>query len=298
MKKLLIIFIIFSNILFAKEYSVGFAQTTFDNDWMLAQVKHFQNEIKKHNNIKVTVTNAQGKVSKQVRDIEGFIKQNVDFIVVCSLNKDILPLVINKAMKKNIRVILLSRGIKGDNYTTFISPNNKQIAQDAAKFLIQKLNGKGKILMLQGINGVTSSIEREEGFNEIAKNYPDISIIKKRANYLRNDAIKVMEDLYKENTKFDAIYAQSDSMLIGAREVVKKHEKNFHYPSVSIDYIKQTREAILNNEQSASFLYPTSGKEGAQTIIKLINGEDVPKRIEIKSSIITKDNAKEIEPIF
>jgi len=298
MRFVLLFLIIFISSAFSREYTVGFAQTTFDNDWMLAQVKHFKDEIEKHENIKLIVKNANGKVSKQIRHIEQFTKDNVDFIVTCPLNKDILPLALNKAMKKDIKVILLSRGVNGNNYTTFISPNNKNIANDAAKYLINKIDKSGVILMLQGIKDVTSSIQREEGFDEIANKYQNIKIIKKRANYLRSDAIKVMEEIYRKDIKFDAIYAQSDSMLIGAREVIKKYEGKMKYPSVSIDYIKQTQKAILNGEQSASFLYPTSGKEGALVVIDLINKKEVAKKIDIKSTIITKENAKKIDPIF
>lgn len=296
--KYILFLVIFLNILDAKDYTIGFSQNTLQNDWIVAQANEVKNEISKHKNLKLIVKNAQGKVSNQIRHLEEFIKTNVDFIIVCPLNAQITPLVLKKAIKKNIKVILLSRGINSDDYTSFITGSNRLIAQKSAKYLAKKINYKGTILMLQGVQGASSSIQREEGFDNIIKNYPLINVIKRRANYMRNDAIKVMEELYKNNIKFDAIYAQSDSMLIGAREVIKRHKNKIDFPTTSIDYIKETKSALLNEEQTASFLYPTAAKEGVQTIIDIINNKKIQKNVILDTIMITKENAKEIEPIF
>ncbi len=295
------IFVLFSilNILIAKEYVIGFSQDTLANDWRAAQVQEVKNEVMKHNNLKLIVKDANAKVSKQIRDIEEFIKVKVDFIIASPKNAKITSLVLKKAIDKNIKVILISRTITTDDYTTFIAPNNYMIGQDAAKVLIKHMNYKGTILMLQGVKGASSTQQRSDGFKNIINKYQDIKLITRRANYLRNDAIKVMENIYKKNIHFDAIYSHSDSMLIGAREVMKKLNKDIKsIPSVSIDYIKETRKAILNGEQLASFIYPTSGKEGVQVIVDIINGKTVQKNIVLDTILITKENANTVTPIF
>lgn len=298
MLRLPLFLIILVSTLFSKEIIIGFAQDTLSNDWRVAQVEEVKTEVFKHKNLKLIVKNAKGKVSNQIKDIESFIEQKVDFIITSPINAQITSEVLKKAIENKIKVILISRGINTSDYTTFIAPDNKQIGRNAAVFLANKINYEGTILMLQGVQGATSTIQREEGFEEITKKYPKIKIIKKRANYLRSDAIKVMEEIYSNNIKFDAIYSHSDSMLVGARQVIKKHQNVINFPSVGIDYIKEAKLAIEKNEQSATFLYPTSGKEGVKAIIDIINNKPIEKNIIIDSQIITKENTKYIKPIF
>lgn len=284
--------------LFAKQYIIGFSQDTLSNDWRLAQVKQVKKEVNKYQNLKLYIKDANAKVSKQIRDIEEFINQGVDFIIASPKDAKITSLVLKKAMEKGIKVILISRTISSDDYTVFIAPDNYKIGQDAAKLLVKKLNGRGTILMLQGVQGASSTIQRKNGFLDIVKKYPDINVILRRGNYLRNDAIKVMETIYQDEIDFDAIYSHSDSMLIGAREVMNRLQKDTKIPMVGIDYIKETKVAIQEGKQMASFLYPTSAKEGVQAIVDIINGKKIAKNIVVDSIMITKDNVNKIEPIF
>ena len=296
MKKVIILFL-FCSILSAKEFTIGFSQASLSNDWLKAQLKEMKGILKNYENLQLIVKNADGKVSKQVQDIEVFTKMGVDFIIAMPLDTKITAMALKKALKKGIKIILISRIVDGENYTAFVGANNHNIAQNAAKVLVKELSSKGTILVLKGIPGVSSTKQRTAGFLDIARKYPKIKVIEKTANYQRNDAMKVMEDIYKKNIKFDAIYAQSDSMLIGAREVMKKNKSKL-IPMVSIDYIKQTKQAIIDGEQLGAFVYPTSSKEGIGLIIDIINKKKVPKISYIKSKFVTKKNVQAVEPIF
>lgn len=295
--KVFFIISIFINLSFAKDYLIGFSQDTLANDWRAAQVQEVRDEVSKHSNLKLIVKDAKGKVSNQIRDIQRFIDQKVDFIITSPKDARTTSLVLKKAIKKGIKVILISRNIVTKDYTAFIAPDNYMIGESAAKFLAKHLNYKGSVLMLQGVKGASSTTQRTKGFEKIISRYPNMKIVKRRANYLRNDAIKVMEEIYKSNISFDAIYSQSDSMLIGAREVMERLNKPL-VPSVGIDYIKQTRQAIMDGKQLASFLYPTSGKQGVEAIVDIIEGKKVPKNRILDTIMVTKDNVDKVKPIF
>ena len=296
MRKLIILFLLCS-FLSAKDYTIGFAQASLSNDWLKSQLQEMKKSLQSYKNLKLIVKNADGKVSKQIRDIEEFIKMKVDFIIAMPLDTKITALALNKAHKKGIKVILISRTIDGEGYDAFIGPNNYEIGKDSAKILVKKLSRKGTILVLKGIKGASSTKQRTAGFLDGIQKYPNIKVIEKTANYQSNDAMKVMEELYKSNIKFDAIYAQSDSMLIGARTVMNSQNAK-KIPTVSIDYIKATQQAIIDGEQFAAFVYPTSAKEGIDLIKDMINKKDVPKVTYIKSKLVTKENAQNIKPIF
>lgn len=297
-EKFIVFFLLLSVISLAKEYKIGFAQDTLTNDWRKAQVDEAIKEVDKHDFLSITVKDAKGSVAKQVLDIETFIKQEYDYIITSPIEPAITSMVLKKAIKKGIKVILIDRGVHGDSYTAFIAPDNYKIGQDAARYLLKKMNYKGIVLMLQGIEGATPTVLREQGFEDVAKEYKDVKIIKKRANYLRNDAIMALEEIYKEKIKFDAIFSHSDSMLIGAREVMKRYDRAQTIPMVGIDYIKPAREAILNGVQSASFVYPTCAKEGIETIVKIINSQKIQKDRILDTLMVDKRNASRIDPLF
>ena len=133
---------------------------------------------------------------------------------------------------------------------------------------------------------------------DVVKEYEDVDVIKRVGNFLRNDTMKVMEDIYAQQIEFDAIYSQSDSMLVGVREVQAKLGLDKGGIAVGIDYIQEAKDAILEGKQTATFLYPTVAKEGIEVIVDLINGKEVAKDITVPTKLITIDNVKEVAPIF
>ncbi|QOG12531.1 substrate-binding domain-containing protein [Arcobacter sp. FWKO B] len=296
--KILIILFLTILTLNAKTYKIGFAQDTLENDWRKAQVEEAIKEVSKYPFLQIEIKDAKTKVANQILHIEQFIHDGVDFIITSPIDPHVTSLALQKAIDKGIKVILIDRGIYGDGYTTFISPDNKKIAKQAAEFIAKEMNYKGVVLMLKGLEKAMPTTQREAGFEEVISQYKDIKIIKKRANYLRTDAIKAMDEIYKDNIKFDAIYSHSDSMLIGAREVMAKNKDFRKIPTVGIDYIKDAKDAIAKGSQSASFTYPTVAKDGIEAIVRIIQGENVEKNVTIDTTIVTKDNVYKIEPIF
>lgn len=281
-------------------YKVGFAQDTMSNDWRRAQANALAAEFKKHPNIKFILTDAGGNSAKQIQDIEDLAHQKVDILITSPRDGVMSTPAISRIYKQGIPVVLITRQIASNDYTSLISPDDYEIASNAGNFLAKKLSGKGSIFIIRGVPTATTAIARTQGFLDAIKNYPDIKIAEmKDGNYLRGDAIRVTEKLLMDGVKFDAIYAQSDSMAVGARLALKKagispKDKLI----VGIDYIKEAQDAIRSGEQLASFVYPICAKETAQVVLDILNGKKVPKKVTVKSSLITKANVKNIKPIF
>lgn len=298
MRVFIVAILLIVSFLEAKVYKVGFAQDTLANDWRKAQADAVESEASKYDFIDLSIKDAKGSVATQILHIEEFIESGFDFIITSPIDSKITSQVLKKALDRGIKVVLISRGVDSDNYTTFVRPNDAKIAKEAAEYLAKEMGYKGVVLMLQGVRGATTSSLRESGFEEVIREYPDMSIVKKRANYLRNDAMVAMKEIFDSKTHFDAIYSHSDSMLIGARIIIDEYKKEYDFLSVGIDYIKDAKKAILEGKQNASFTYPTVGKEGVLAVVKLIEGEEVEKDVIIDTTMITKENAKDVEPIF
>ena len=283
----------------AEQKIIAFAQDTMGNDWRRAQVRQFQEEINGTRGIKFLYSDAGGDTAKQIRNIEDHLYSGVDILVTSPQNSALMTPVIQSAYRNGTPVILLSRTIVSEDYTSFIHPDNRAIARQAAHYIVKALNGRGNVIMLMGVPGTSTVHQRSEGFEEVMAHYPNIKLVRRTANYLRGDAIRATDKLIAENTKIDAIYAQSDSMAIGAIMALKKSGID---PKpiviVGIDYISDARELIRKRELDATYLYPTAGREGARVAMDILSGKEVPKEIIIDSIEITLDNVNQIKPIF
>lgn len=283
-----------------KIYTVAYAQDSMANDWRAAQTRVFQELFAHHPGIRFVHTDGQGQIAKQIIDIENFIHQKVDILLTAPRDSIAAIPAIKKALTENIPVILVTRSIQTNDYTSLVAPDDYQIARQAARFMAKKMGGKGKILILKGVPTTTTAIARTEGFLDEIKNYPGITISGiKTGNWQRADTIHAMEEAMQQGIPFDGIYAESDSMASGARFALKKAGINpAELVTVGIDYTSEARQAIISGEQSASFVYPLSAEETVATALKIINGEPAPKRVTVNSQMVTAENVQEIMPIF
>ena len=283
----------------AKAHIVAFAQDTMGNDWRIAQVEEFKAGLEKHPDITFIHTDAKGKTALQLKHIEDLFARGIDVLVTSPMDAKMLSPVIAKVYRAGIPVVLLTRTVEGSEYTTFIHPKDYDIGEKAAAYIASRLGHSGTVLMIKGVPTASTAIGRTNGFYDEIKHYPGIKVIEKTGNYLRADAIKAVEAVLKEKHSFDAIYCQSDSMVEGVVMAMKKHGlEPKKYVIVGTDYISKGREMIRDGDLDATFLYPTAGKEGAEAVIKILEGKKVPKEIIIDSQMITKKNVEKVEPIF
>jgi len=281
-------------------YTVGFAQDTMKNDWRAAQVRELEAALRPYRNIRFVFTDAEGDPTRQALDAERLARQGVDFLVTSPRDPRIMTPVIDRIYKSGTPVILLTRKILSNNYTTFIAADDRDIARAAAHYLVKELNGKGKVVMLQGVKTASTAKARASGFREVLARNPGVQIVAEPyANYLRGDAIREMEKIIARKIRFDAVYAHSDSMAVGARIAMGKaglDPKRIRI--VGIDYIPEARDAIRRGEQSASFTYPTAGREGAHAILSLIRGKKVSKVQQIPFARVTRVNVDKVKTVF
>lgn len=283
----------------AEQYLIGFAQDTLGNDWRLAQVRDVERELSQYPEVSFIVTDAEGETSLQAQHIEDLAARGVDVLITSPRDQVVLSGVIEQVYAQGIPVILLSRSIQGEGYTSFVTSDNQAIARSAAEYLVEELQGKGHILMLEGVQGASTTQDRSEGFMQVVKTYPGIQITRRTANYLRADAILAVSDLLAKGLALDAIYAQSDSMATGARMALQQAGIDpSSLPIVGIDFITEARDAIREGQQSASFTFQTGGTEGARLAMQLLRGEEVPRKLLLDSVKVTSENVDQVEPIF
>src|SRR5687768_11296804 len=130
-------------------YVVGFSQCTVAEPWRVQMNKDIETTAAKYPNLQLKTANAEDQIDKQVSDIQNFISQGVDFIIISPKETaQSLTEAVAKAYQKGIPVIVLDRQVLGDQYTCFIGADNYKIGRAAGEFIKKILNGKGKIVEL------------------------------------------------------------------------------------------------------------------------------------------------------
>ncbi len=284
----------------ARRFLVGFAQDTLANDWRSAQVRELREAFAAYPWIELRVTNAQGSTARQIHDIENLVAQGVDLLITSPRDGQATQPAIRDVYRRGIPVVLLTRAVPGDDYSSFVSPDDRAIARRAGRLLATHLQGRGRVLMLTGVPTATTAMHRSEGFRAALSEYPEMRIVAELVgNYLRADALHQMESALSGGLAFDAIFAHSDSMASGARMALRAAGVDpATVPVVAIDYIAEAREAIRAGDQLASFSYPTCAREGAEIAVKILRGEPYPRRLTVPSQRVTGANVDQVEPIF
>ena len=283
----------------AKEKTIAFAQDTMANDFRKAQVYEVRDAVAEHPDLRFVYSDAKGQTSLLIRQIERFIAQRVDLIILGTNDEKAVVPVVAKAYHSGIPVIVLDRGIQGDAYTTFINSDNIKIGGIGGRYIAEKLKGEGTVLLFEGLQKADVTQLRSRGFlDEIAK-HPGIKVIKRTGNYLRRDAIIETEKLLREGIRFDAVFSESDSMLSGVRTVLEKHGIDpGGLVTVGCDYTTEAQNAIREGRQSGSVLFPLGGRQSVEIALKIFAGEKVPKHIFIPVKLVTKENVETVPPIF
>lgn len=278
---------------------IAYAQDTMANDFRKAQVYEVRDQISKHSNLRFIYSDGKGQTSLMIRQIELFIKQKVDLLIVGTNDESAIVPVISKAYKAGIPIIILDRGILSKNYTTFIKYDNRKIGQIAGNFIAKKIKGKGQVLLFEGVPNIDVTKLRSKGFFDVISQYKNINVIKRTGNFLRKDSIVEMEKLLKQGVRFDAIFAESDSMLSGIRLVLKRYKINpASISMVGVDFISEAQRAIRKGSQLATVTYPLGGIKAVEIALNILKGKKVPKQISIESELVTKENVNKVTPIF
>jgi ribose transport system substrate-binding protein len=244
-----------------------------------------------HPEITVVFKDAQNDNLRQVAHLEEFVRAGVNLIIISPKEAAPLTRPVADAYGKGIPVIVLDRAVLGDRYTCFIGANNKKIGRAAGRWIAKALGGKGKVVELKGLMTSIPGQDRNSGFREGIKGTGIDVVFEADMKWLEPNARKEMESALARFQRIDLVYGHNDPAAHGAYLAAKAAGRADGMAFVGIDGLPQegqmyVRQGIL----SASFEYPTGGREAIETALAILGGKTVPKEITLPSRIYTKDN--------
>ncbi|MBF9018022.1 MULTISPECIES: substrate-binding domain-containing protein [unclassified Oceanispirochaeta] len=166
------------------------------------------------------IHDSQNQSSTQMSGMENFMAQKVDGILISPMTTDSLVPAIEAAIAGGIPVATVDRQSNSDLVLIHVGADNIEGGRSAARFIIEKLGGKGKVIELEGTPGSSAAIDRKAGFDEIMSQSDVEVIVSQTAEFSRSEGQNVMEDLIIAYPDFDAVFGANDEMIIGAIEAM------------------------------------------------------------------------------
>ncbi|NPV67133.1 MAG: substrate-binding domain-containing protein [Anaerolineae bacterium] len=164
----------------------------------------------------VTVLSADDQLEKQISDVEDLIAAGVDALLI-NATQDGAVGVVEQAAQAGIPVITMQRGVPSSLVTSHIGTDNVLIGKLAAEWLVNRLGGTGRIVVLEGIPGAASSENRKTGSTPVFEAAEGIEIVAQQtAEYDRATALTVMENILQATPDIDAVFCYNDEMAMGA----------------------------------------------------------------------------------
>ena len=288
-----------------KQYFVAFSQANNAEPYRAAQNQLMQKLFGQYKDVHLVISDAQQDNSKQIAQIETFIRQKPALLIVAPNERAPLTAVMGKAMEAGVPVICLERDISAPNYTTYVGVDNRAIGRMAAEFIrdeLRRRNGepRGKLVEIRGLLGVEAQTERHDGALEVFSANPEIKVVHEAvADWLQSNARERMLEILRAEPKIDVVYAHNDPMAIGAylaaHELGREHEMFF----VGIDALGGPAGGIrkvMDGVLAATFYYPLCVDKAVEIGNRILRepGFKPEKRYLLESTPVTSENAQKL----
>lgn len=279
-----------------KRYVVGVSQCSEDV-WREKLNEELRIAALYYNDVDLRISSANDDVQLQTEQINKFVDEGVDLLIVAPGQVSISP-AIDRAYEKGIPVIIFDRRTRSDKYTAYIGADNKEIGSSMGEYLAGTLTDGGRILELSGLSTSSPAIERNKGFDSVVQCRPGISIVEHlSADWTEQGAFRTVDSLLsKPHNEFDCVFAHNDRMAMGARRAAEKHGLNLeHIKFCGIDAMPQKgggMELVDNGTLFASYTYPTRGDEVMLLAMNILEGKKYNRENQLSSALVTRDNAR------
>ncbi|MGW3424448.1 ABC transporter permease/substrate-binding protein [Streptomyces phaeochromogenes] len=273
---------------------VGLSLSTLNNPFFVQIKEGAQAEAKKLG-ADLTVTDAQNDASQQANQLQNFTSEGVDSIIVNPVDSDAAGPSVRSANKSDIPVVGVDRGVNKAETAALVASDNVEGGKLGAKALAEKLGGKGKIVILQGLAGTSASRERGAGFAEGLKAYPDIDVVAKQpADFDRTKGLDVMTNLLQAHPDVQGVFAENDEMALGAVKALgSKAGKSVQV--IGFDGTPDGLKAVKEGTMYASVAQQPKelGRIAVENALRAADDKEVEKTVKVPVKVVTSKNVDE-----
>lgn len=293
-----------------KKVVIGFSGPAADHGWLAAINNSALAEAKKHSDVELKAAEGTNDASLQISQIETFINDKVDAIVLLPTDGAALTEVATKAMNAGIPVINVDREfsspfaaratILGDNYGMGVSAGTY-----ACKLVKDKSLSNPVIAEIAGIDALPLTQDRSKGFADALKACGQTVDNRVAAEFTVESGNRQASNLLQAAKKIDILWNHDDDQGVGvmaALDQANRHEMAFIGGAGSANAMRWIKEGKME----ATVLYPpTQAADGIKLARLVAQGKgisdlvqvEVPRRIVLNAPVVNKANVDQYLPL-
>jgi ABC-type sugar transport system substrate-binding protein len=248
----------------------------------------------------VSVQDGERNVQKQTSQVEAFISQGVNFIVLQATDAAGLSPVVKKAEQNGIPVITLNQDVAVP-HTGFVGMGHYSMGVGVGEGIAKQLDGKGKIVILEGVQGTGANIQRLAGFNDVLKKYPGMTVVADQgAAFDRKKGHDVFQTILQGQPQIDAVFGVNDEMALGAAQaaVEANRRKGIHFWGADgeLDMFKGIKSGLVDGVSAiaANAVPDTVMNLGCWLMTAGVKSGTYAGRIELPPYNVTAENIDSI----
>jgi ribose transport system substrate-binding protein len=284
------------------EFLIGFSQANNAEPYRQHVNDELEAAAKSVPQFTLQIADGQGNVNTQTSQVDNFITQKVDLLLISPFEAAPITPAVKRAMDAGIPVIELDRKTVGDpgkDYTAFIGGDNYKIALAAGEYTAKTLlPDGGEVAVLQGLPSSTPAVERLDGFKDGVKENAKIQVVAEQAaDWLPDKAQTAFAAMLQAHPDIKMVYASNDMMAAGALLAAKGAGKEGQIKIIGTDGLPGPAggiRAVAEGDWAATFTYPTGASEAIEMAksILLDCATEVPTVVTVDTTAITPENAK------
>jgi ribose transport system substrate-binding protein len=229
-------------------------------------------------------------VDEQKAMVEQVLKDRPSVVVFIPVDDVAMVDSVKRLNDAKIPIVLASNPLPG-SFVTYVGADDFEIGYREARYLFDKMGGKGKIVVIEGTAGAPTNRERLRGYKRAFAEYPGIEVLASGVgNYQTPDAYRVMAQFLKDHPAIDAVLSANDSMALGALGALKESGRSAIVMGIN-GILPAVREIEAGNMlASVDFNMFRIGCTATAAALRYLRHEPLPDKIMLPAEIIDKSN--------
>jgi inositol transport system substrate-binding protein len=245
--------------------------------------------------VTLIVNDAQRSAENQVRQVESFVAQKVDAIILNPCEVEASSPAVDKALAAGIPVINVNSETRTPP-TAFVGSRDEDAARIAMGYISERLGGHGNVVMMHGYLGQAAQIKRDQGAREVLAKNPGLKLIADQtAEWDRAKGMTLMENwIQSYGDRIHAVFAQNDEMAMGALIALEQAKRKGKVLVVGVDAIADALAAVRDGRLDATVFQDARGQGGTavETALKIVRKQPFEKVALIPFQLVTRDNVQ------
>lgn len=277
--------------------TLGVSMALFDDNFLTA-VRASMKERAQQLNVPIQFEDAQNDIGRQLNQIQNFIAQKVDAIIVNPVDTDATPKMTRLAVSARIPLVYVNR-LPADRQlpprVSFVGSDEAQSGTLQMAEVCRLLQGKGEIVVLIGeLTNQAARQRTQDIYDVIARpQCRGIRIVEKQtANWKRTEAADLMTNWLSAGVRPQAVLANNDEMAIGAIQSLKQAKLLSRTIVAGIDATPDGLAAMKAGDLKATVFQnaPAQGRGAVDTALKLVKSENVASFVWVPFELVTPGN--------